>query len=329
MTSTRISLGLFLLVLATSCVTTTVPVPEPPVQVFGEGAQPLIEVGAEHSAFLDVSSGYDNESASVGGDTGVRNAWFRFSANAPGDAVVTLTPLGDTSLTLALYDDSVVRDPARASEIGYRLATSSPDSIPADVQKGVYYVQIACGPKAKHTDFVVSVTYRPEPPPAKAPARVVTRPPVRPPRVVTKTVPKPLPPPSPPVEPVAPEQTGVSAPHVLIAPERREAVPLSSGTSATTDIGGESGYRWRWYEVTLTRKGKLRMDVTANGAPVEVELFDEKGKSVGKLDVTSTATHSARHSAGKLFIRVGPAANDEAARVAVDLKVAVAPFIRE
>jgi len=45
--------------------------------------------------------------------------------------------------------------------------------------------------------------------------------------------------------------------------------------------------------------------------------------------VTGCATHSARHMAGRMFIRVWPAANIEPARVTVELKVDVAPFIQE
>jgi hypothetical protein len=342
MSSIRFPLATGFLLFAAACVTSSVQIPETPPPVYTTSTPELAEVGAERSAFLDVSSGYDNKSSAVGGDTGVRNAWFRFSVNEPGDAVVTLTPFGESPVTLSLYDDSVYRDPRRDPvEIGSRLTTSAPESIATDVQRGVYYVSVASGPRAQRVDFVVGVTYRaasprpvqrstaraPAPVRTPTPPPVITRPaPVMRPAPVTVTVPAPPPSqatvtvvePPPPIEPP-----------VLIAPERREAVSLASGSTVTTDIGGESGYRWRWYEVKLTRKGKLRLDVTADGAPVAIELFDEKGKNVGKLDVTSTATHSARHSAGKMFIRVGPTANDEAARVTVDLKVAVAPFIRE
>lgn len=338
MSSIRFSLATAFLLFASACATSSVQIPASRPPVYATSSVELADVSAERSTFLDVSSGYDNKSAAVGGDTGVRNAWFRFSVNDPGDAVVTLTPFGESAVTLTLYDDSVYRDPRRDPvEIGYRLTTSAPESIATDVQRGVYYVRVATGPRAKRVDFVVGVTYRAAappppakrpvtrtPPPAKkpAPAPVVTRP-----APVFVSVPAPAPPPA--TATVTVVEPPPIAPPALIAPERREAVPLASGSTATTDIGGESGYRWRWYEVTLTRKGKLRLDVTADGAPVAIELFDEKGKNVGKLDVTSTATHSARHSAGKMFIRVGPAANDEAARVTVELKVAVAPFIRE
>jgi len=335
MSSIRFPLALGFLLFVTACVTSSVQIPETPPPVYTTSSPELIDVSAERSTFLDVSSGYDNRSSAVGGDTGVRTAWFRFSVNQPGDAVVTLTPFGDSPVTLSLYDDSVYRDPRRDPvEIGYRLATSSPESIATDVQRGVYYVKVASGPRAKRVDFVVGVTYRAASPPPVASQRPVTRTPV--PAKTPAPVPVMRPAPVVVTVPAPPPSTATVtvvepplAPPVLIAPERREAMPLASGSTVTTDIGGESGYRWRWYEVTLTRKGKLRLDVTADGAPVAVELFDEKGKNVGKLDVTSTATHSARHSAGKMFVRVGPAENDAAARVTVDLKVAVAPFIRE
>jgi hypothetical protein len=343
MSSIRFPLAAVLLLLATACVTSSVQIPEPAPPMETWDARELVDVTAEHSTFLDVSSGYANKSAAVGGDTGVKTAWFRFSVDEPGDAVVTLTPFGDSALSVALYDDTIYRDPRREPvELGYRLTKSTPDSIASDVQRGVYYVKIASGPRSGRVDFVVSVTYRATPRP-----RVVERPTVRTPTPTRAPTPAPTPRPAPvhrpapvtvtiPAPPPATAPATVTdaeppppTPPVLIAPERREAVPLTSGTTATTDIGGESGYRWRWYEVTLTRKGKLRLDISANGAPVAVELFDEKGTSAGTLDVTTTATHSARHRAGKLFIRVGPAANDAAARVTMELKVAVAPFIRE
>lgn len=339
MSSIRFPLATILLLLTTACVTSSVQVPETPPPVYTTEVPELADVSAERSTFLDVSSGYANQRSAIGGGTGVRSAWFRFSINQPGDAVVTLTPFGDSPVTLALYDDSVYRDPRRAPvEIGYRLATSGPESIATDVQRGVYYVKVATGPRANRVDFVVGVTYRAAPRQAEKPPVPVTR--SKPPAPVTRPAPVTVtvapPPPAPAPAPATATVTVIEppieppiAPPVLISPERREAIALASGSTATTDIGGESGYRWRWYEVTLTRKGKLRLDVTANGAPVAVELFDEKGKNAGTLDVTDTATHSARHSAGKLFIRVGPSANDEAARVTLGLKVAVAPFIRE
>lgn len=323
MSPIRFPFAAMLLLLTTACVTSSVQIPEPAPPAETWDVPDLVDVTAEHSTFLDVSSGYASKSAAVGGDTGVKTAWFRFSVDKPGDAVVTLTPFGDSALSLALYDDTIYRDPRRTPvELGYRLTRSAPDSIAADVRRGVYYVKIASGPRSRRVDFVVSVTYRATPPPPRVVERPITRP--TPTRITIPALPPAAPPATVTVAAPSPPE-----PPVLIAPERREAVPITSGTVATTDIGGESGYRWRWYEVTLARKGKLRLDVTADGAPVAVELFDEKGKHVGKLDVTTTATHSARHSAGKMFIRVGPAANDDAARVTMELKVAVAPFIRE
>jgi hypothetical protein len=286
-----------------------------------------------------VTTGYANASASVGGGTGVRNAWFRFAVNEPGEAVVTLTPMGETSLALSLFDDSVVVKRSRTPvELGYRLVTSSPDSIATDVRPTVYYINVTTGPQAQRTDFVVAVTYRADARPAitagsrpaavaaapSRPARSRTAPP-RPSSEVTVIAPAPRAEiQEPPVPASAPP-----APPTLVSPERREALPLSSGSTATVDVGGESGYRWRWYEVTLARKGKVRVDVTADGAAVEIELFDANGKKLNTLEVSGSATHSARHNAGKMFIRVGPATNDEASRVTVDLKVAVAPFIRQ
>lgn len=311
----------FVLLLA-SCITTTTPIPQPAPS--SEPATPavapreLIDVTARESTWLDLSRGWATASATIGGRTGVRSMWFRFEVKGRGAAEVTLLrSMGDTH-SVALYDDAVVLHPELDSpEIGYRQVTSSPQSIASDLDPGIYYIKVMSGPLAQQTDFVVSVLFalaptptpitrqptpRPSPPPPPRPAPVPT------PTPTPAPVPTPQPPPAP----------------LLVAPERNEAAPLSSGSIATTDIGGESGYRWRWYEVTMTRKGKLRLDVSADGAPVEVALFDQNGKQLDKLDVTGSALHSARHGAGKIFVRVGPAASDAAARVTLDVKIAIA-----
>lgn len=296
---------------------------------------------------IEIAPGTITALGAVGGDTGLRDTWYRFRADRPGEAKLTLRVIDpDELLSVSLYDAATIARLGNEAKPFEHLLTRSADmAIETRILPGEYYVRVTAGTRGQLAEFDLDVTYLPAPPaiaervePKAMPERSqpVTHEPRR------ERAPRPTPvPPTPPsvpsqrptVSPLPPSQSTSSPVPTsnprrppLAEPSRAAAYPLKGGDNIVVPIGAESGVRWQWFEVTMAGRGTITLDLVSAGAPAEVMLVGPNG-AVTHVNVARITSYDAPYAKGKVYVRVGPSVGDARSRVTIRAKVNVAPFI--
>ncbi len=324
----------------------TTSAPQKPVQQVS-----LAESRVTDAEPIPVAPGTVTAIGAVGGDTGARDVWYRFRADRPGEAKLTLRIVDpDELLSISLYNAAEIARLGKSAKPFERLLTRSADkSIETPIPPGEYYVRVAAGTRGQLAEFDLDVTYRPVPPaiaehvepedmperpqrvtpPSPPPNRRERTPAPTPPRPTPTPVPqKPIVPPLPPPQPT-PSPVPVPAPPPpprLSEPSRATASPLTGKHSVVVPIGAGSGVRWVWFEVTMPSKGTITLNLASDGAPAEVMVFPEK-RAVVRVNVAGTASHHAEYARGKVYVRVGPSAGDVRSRITIRAEINFAGHI--
>ncbi len=297
---------LFLLALLVTACATQAPRPAPPPTPVEPFQWKLLDVDAKHSQWLDLPARVDS---AVGGKTGIRFAWYRFTTKQRGKVDIKLTLGHGEFAGFEVFDSSVVDRPHDVTVFGSRTVVDDPQEMSLAAAPLLYYVKVYCLPGAGLTEYTLAATFTPDVPApmaetdGKAPPK---------PRPATDSAAADANPQSPAAPPPAKKP--------LAAPALAAAIPLSDGT-ATANIGGDSGNRWVWYRVPLDAASHVRVVVATSGAPVRVELQDAAATTSTHQVVRGSGAIEARLPRGDAYIRVGPASDDIAARVSITVKV--------